>query len=274
MNYLSSLLLLAQTAAPVEPTEPSRIDLIQTYIEHHLSDARVWHLPGLHIPLPAWMSLHVVMLMVAALFLIVLLGGTLRKPTRVPRGLSNLLEVFVVFIRDDIAVPSLGEIDGRKMTPLFCSFFFFVLTLNLMGLIPLFTTATANYSVTAALSIITFVVIVFGALFKNGPKGLASAFIPSGVPLPMLFLLTPLEVVGLFIKVFALAVRLFANMLAGHVVVFTLIGIVVAFGAIGIPAIGMAVFIMLIELLVAFLQAYIFTLLSAVFIGQVHHPAH
>ncbi len=197
-----------------------------------------------------------------------------RKNDRVPTGLTNMLEAVVVFIRDEISIGCLGQEDGRKMAPLFCTFFFFILGLNILGLVPLFATATANVNVTAALAVITFLFMVFGAIYKNGFMGFLKCFVPSGVPTPILFLIVPVEFFGLFIKTAALAIRLFANMLGGHIVVVALLGLVGVFGVVALPSIFLALFISLLEVLVVFLQTYIFTLLSALFIGQMYHPEH
>ena len=201
-------------------------------------------------------------------------GVLYRKNDLVPHGLTNLLEVFVVFVRDQISIAGLGEKDGRKMAPLFCSFFFFILGLNLMGLVPIFRTATGNVNVTAALALITLTFMIFGSIYKNGFMGFVKAFIPHGVPWPLLFLLTPIEFIGMFIKAFALTIRLFANMLAGHIVIYALLGLIVIFGWVALPAMALAMGVYFLELFIAFLQAYIFTLLSAMFIGQMVHPEH
>jgi len=248
---------------------------LNSYINHHIMDSHEWRLPFIDpIQLPAFLSLHGVMVIIASLIVFLLFGVLYNKKQRIPTGITNLLEVFVIFIRDEIAVNALGKEDGRKMTPLFCTFFFFILILNLMGLIPIFVTATANVNVTAGLALITLSFMIFGAIYKNGIIGFFKALTPSGVPIPVLFLLMPIEILGLFIKAFALTIRLFANMLAGHIVIFSLIGLVVLMGAVALPAVVLAVFINLLEILVAFLQAYIFTLLSAMFIGQTYHPEH
>jgi F-type H+-transporting ATPase subunit a len=255
-------------------TAADRSAAVEQYIMHHVMDSHQWSLPFLNIKLPPFLSLHGLMVILCAAFLVLLFGVLYRKEAGAPRGLANFLEVFVLFIRDSIAVPSLGAADGARMTPLFCSFFFFVLGLNLMGLVPAFATATSNVSVTAALAMITLAFMIFGSMYKNGVGGFFKSFIPHGVPLPILFLLVPIEFAGLFIKAFALTIRLFANMLAGHIVIFSLLGLVYIFGALAAPAIALALGIYFLELFVCFLQAYIFTLLSAMFIGQMYHPAH
>ncbi len=262
-------------AAPAVADQAARNQAVMDYVMHHVMDSAHWKLPFLpEIHLPGGLTLHGVMLLLAGLFLILAFGLSFRRRDPVPRGFANVLEVLVKFVRDNIAIANLGESDGRKMAPLLCTFFFFILTLNLMGLIPLFSTATANINVTAALATTTLGVMIGGAIYKNGLSGFLHAFVPHGVPWPVLILLTPIEFMGMFIKAFALTIRLFANMFAGHVVIFTLLGLVVMFGAPAFAAVGLALGIYLLEILVAFLQAYVFTLLSAMFIAQVHHPAH
>lgn len=248
---------------------------VEQYILHHVSDSQEWHLPFLHIDLPEFISLHGVMLLICAALLIVLFGVLYRKHERAPTGMTNALEMFVLFIRDEISIANLGQADGRRMAPFFCTLFFFIFGLNIMGLIPLFSAATGNVSVTAGLAVIVFLLMTVGAIVKNGPVGFFKAFVPEGVPWPVLILVTPLEMIGLVIKCFALTIRLFANMFAGHIVVFSLIGLIVSISVWVAPAaVALALAISLMEVFIALLQAYIFTLLSAMFIGQVYHPAH
>lgn len=248
---------------------------LDQYILVHVMDSHEWHLPFLPpVHLPSYLSLHGLMVILCAVILLVLFCVFYKKNDRFPTGITNLLEAFVQFIRDEIAIPSLGEEDGERLTPLLCTFFFFILGLNLMGQIPLFATATANISVTAPLALITFYLMTADTIRKNGFVGFIKAFIPAGVPWPILIIIFPLEILGVFIKTFALMIRLFANMLAGHMVILSLLGLVVLFGVWGVLAIPLAVGISLLEILVVFLQAYIFVLLSAVFIGQMYHPEH
>lgn len=252
----------------------SHFDL-EEYIMQHLKDSQEWHLPFLPpIHLPSFLSLHAVMLWIGAIILIFLFCVLYDKKQRVPQGLTNLLEFFVLFIRDQISVKALGDEDGRRMTPFFCTLFFFILTLNLMGLVPLFSTATANVNVTGGLAMVTLCVMIFGALHKNGLKGIGKALCPPGVPWPVLLVLVPVEAVGLLIKTGALMIRLFANMLAGHIVILSLLGLVILLGLGALPSVLLAVAIGILEVFIAFLQAYIFTLLSAMFIGHMYHPGH
>ena len=131
-------------------------------------------------------------------------------------------------------------------------------------------------NVTGALAGVTLFVMIFGAIHKNGFIGFIKTFIPHGVPFPVLIVLIPIEFAGMFIKAFALMIRLFANLLAGHIILFSLIGLIIIVGGklVILPAVTMALAIYVLEVLVAFLQAYIFTLLSAMFVGMIHNPAH
>jgi F-type H+-transporting ATPase subunit a len=249
--------------------------LLSEYIERHTRDGHHWALPFLDVHLPPFLTVHMVMLVIAGLLLYLLFGVLYRKDQETPHGLTNFLEVFVLFVRDEISVANLGPKDGRAFAPFFCSLFFFLLCLNLMGLIPLFSTATANVNVTAALATVTLGVMVVGGIAKNGVGGFLHTFMPSGVPWPILVILFPVEVLGMLIKPFALTIRLFANMLAGHIVLFSMIGLVGVFGLqAAVPAMVLGGAIYVLELLVAVLQAYIFTLLSAIFIGSFLHPEH
>jgi len=152
---------------------------------------------GPAIKLPEYLSLHGVMLIISSLILISLFVFVYKKNQPIPTGWTNLLETFVVFVRDQISIKSLGEEDGRRMAPLFCTFFFFVLTLNLMGMVPVFATATANPNITGALASVTLCFMIFGSICKNGLKGFCKALSPSGVPGVLLALLWPIEFIGL-----------------------------------------------------------------------------
>jgi F-type H+-transporting ATPase subunit a len=257
----------------------------EEFVAHHLRNAPAWHpLPGVSIPL--WqgvlvrgadmsLSLHTAMLLLAGLFLFIIFGLLYRKrANEAPRGLTNMLEAVVVFVRDEICVSFLGEKDGRRLAPLFLNFFFFILMINLMGLVPLFATATANVNVTGALALITLALMILGGLIKNGPVGFIKLFLPPGVPLPLYIVIFPLEVMGLFTRPLALTLRLFANMLAGHLVILTFLSLIITFGWVGVPFVLMAFFIYMLEVLVAVIQAFIFTMLSAIFAGSMMHPSH
>ena len=201
-----------------------------------------------------------------------------------PKGLlQNLIETLVVFVRDGIVRPALGN-KTEKFLPYLLTAFFFILTSNLLGLVPFGATATANIMVTAVLAIFTFVITQV-----SGSRDYWLHILwPPGVPTFVKPILIPVEILGLFTKPFALAVRLFANMTAGHLVILSLIGLIFAFtdmmgSGVGIGvspvAVTFALFIYVLELLVAFIQAYVFTMLSSLFIGMAvveheHHDAH
>ncbi len=259
------------------------------FIAHHIQDSHEWNIFGLHVHLPQFKPIEVlgvhidlsitkfvVMMWISSLILIVVFGLLFRKKRLVPTGFAAILELLVLFVRDEIAIPNLGTKAGKKFTGLLSTMFFFILTCNLLGLIPLFGTPTSNISVTASLALITFVVTQIMGMVENGPVGYFKNMIPHGIPSGLIFIIVPIEFFGLFTKPFALAMRLFANMIAGHTVVFALLGLIIALGSFLVSpfAIGFAVFIDLLEILVAFIQAYIFTILSSLFIGMAMHPEH
>ena len=229
---------------------------------------------------------HVLMLTLAATLAMVILIGTARahkKHTHAvgrPKGFAAGIEAMVLYIRNEVAVPNLGGHGGEKYVPFILTLFFFILAANLLGLIPYGSTATGNISVTAMLAIITLVVVEFAGIRAQGWGYLHTvvywpADMPLGMKLPMTLIMTPIEIVGKLTKPFALAIRLFANMTAGHIVVLALIGLIFTFAnlAAGAPLL-MAVAIMVLELFVAFLQAFIFSLLASVFIGQIREAHH
>jgi F-type H+-transporting ATPase subunit a len=219
---------------------------------------------------------HVVMIWIAALTLLIMFGLVYNKRKRVPSGATALMEILVLFVRDEIAIPNMGEKTGRALTPLILNFFFFILVMNFMGLIPLFTTATGNISVTAALALITFFVMIGMGIKENGFFGYFKSLVPHGIPVVFAPLLFVVEFVGLFTKPFALSVRLFANMTAGHVVILSFISLIIVFKTVLMSpvSVSFALFINVLEILVALIQAYIFSLLSAMFIGMAAHPSH
>jgi F-type H+-transporting ATPase subunit a len=250
------------------------------FINHHIGNSHEWHIfPSLSpVPLPGFLTFHALMLLIGTAILFILFLVLYRKEDRVPTGITNALEFFVVYIRDEIAIPNMGEKDGLSFTPMLCSLFFFILILNLMGLVPIFGAATSNLNLTGALGFLTFVLMVGGTLMRHGPMGLWHALIPSGIPKPMKPFLIPLLIVtetfSVFVRSVAMMMRLFANMMAGHIVIMSFLGLFVVFGWAASLALPMAVFFYCLEIFVAFLQAYIFILLSAIFIGQMWHPKH
>jgi F-type H+-transporting ATPase subunit a len=226
--------------------------------------------------------------MVLALILLVLMvstAGKRAKKTNVPKGVHNLVESFVVYVRDEIVYPNVDRKWADKYMPYFLTSFFFIFTLNLLGLVPLAMTATSAISVTLGLAVCTFVLTQIAGIRAMGIKeylkhftgGLLDMELPLVMKILLVVIMVPIEFIGLFTKPFALMVRLFANMTAGHIVIGSLIGLamlfqsVIAGFAVSVP---FALFIYMLELLVAFLQAYVFTMLSAVFIGMMAHEHH
>ena len=275
------------------------------FITPHITDAHTPDYPCLHTgfvceyELPRWNPIHignfaldisptrhVVMLWVAAFLCIVTTLLALRAHNRktregkAPSGLGNGLEALVLFLRNEVVIPNVGA-HGNGYVPYLLTLFFFILFANLLGLVPYGATATGNISVTGALAIVTFVVIELAGMKAQGWGYMKTiVFWPNdmalGMKLPITFILTPIEIFGKFTKPFALAVRLFANMISGHVVLLALISLIFTFGSwLLVPApILIALAISLLELFVAFLQAFIFTLLSSVFIGLIREGAH
>jgi len=228
-------------------------------------------------------SKAVVMMWIAAGILLILLGlvgASANGAGLVPRGFRNCVESIVVFLRDQVVYPQLGHHNGDKYLPLFLTFFFFILVANLAGMVPGAATATAKVSVTAALASLTLATMILGGMKEQGAGAFWKNLVPHGVPWWLWPLMFVIEIVGLIAKPFALTIRLFANMTAGHIVLAVLLGFTVVaktflMGLLIVPASVLgAVAISCLEIFVAFLQAYIFTFLSAVFIGLCLHPEH
>ncbi|HEX5727096.1 MAG TPA: F0F1 ATP synthase subunit A [Longimicrobiaceae bacterium] len=262
---------------------------------HHIQDSREWELPFGQVvhfpPKGSWMvgpfdmtpTKHVLFLWISgALVLVTLLMGA-ALAARSERGRTagkrhNAIEALVLFVRDEVVMPNVGH-GGERYAPFICTLFFFILFANLLGLIPFGSTATANISVTAGLALITLVVAEIGGLIALGPKHYMSTifFRPKGMnPVgawTMAILLSPIELLGKFARPFALAIRLMANMTAGHIVLLAMISLIFVFGslAVAVGPVLMAVAITFLELFVAFLQAFIFAVLTSVFIGLVRH---
>ncbi len=257
---------------------------------HHIIDSHEIELPWGVVHLPQnWMvggidmapTKHVVWVWIAALLTLVFVLAGKRSAGMVPRGLGNALETVVVFIRDEVARKNISH-HADRFTPYLCSLFFFILFCNLAGLVPYGATATGNLNVTGGLALLSMIMIQGAGLRENGLVAHLKALcpIPDGVPLWLLPLYVPIiiavEVVGIFAKPIALALRLFANMTAGHVVILSLLGLIFILQThFVVPvSVGFALFIYCLEVFVGFVQAYIFTMLTALFIGMSQHPAH
>lgn len=289
----------AQDAAPA-PAAAQTVDIITPHITDGDHMELPWILPPFfkEIHLPQWAPVqvgpltldlsptkHVVFLLLGATLLCLVMILVARAQARAtaagaaPKGATNAIEAMVLYIRNEVILPNVGH-HGEGFVPYLLTAFFFILTLNLLGLVPYGATATGNISVTATLALLTFLTVEIAGIRANGLGYLNTIFYWNNeLPLamrPLMFLImTPVEIIGKFTKPFALAIRLFANMTAGHIVVLAMMGLFFTFALpIGLAPLTMAVAIMLLELFVAFLQAFIFTLLSSVFIGQIREAHH
>ena len=197
------------------------------------------------------------------------------KKSLIPHGISNALEIIIIFVRDEIAKSTIGK-GYEYFMPYLLTAFFFILFSNFLGLLPFSATVPSNIAVTAVLATLSFIVIQFGGIKKNGFFGYFKGLIPHGIPVVLLPVIAVVEILGLFTKPFALAIRLFANMTAGHIVIYALISLIFVMKSFGIAflSIPMALFVYFLEILVALLQAYIFTMLSSLFIGMAVHQEH
>ena len=300
--------------------DSSVMDQVGDNIIHHVSNSSLDH-PLIHLPhvfgIDLSVTKHVLMLWIVAIVVacavIIPIQKYLQKNKPVPSGWMNLLEMVVKFVRDSIVQPNIGSKYTETWAPMILTFFFFILFANGIGLIPIFdllgalnrfifqvpasddhniinallhggVTATGNFNVTAALAVITFFTILIAGTrahgFINHWKNLA----PPGLAWPVYIILIPIEIIGMFVKPFALTMRLAANMTGGHIAILAILSFMAIFAEMfnsAMTGIGLALFsvplataISGLEIIVVLVQAYVFTLLSAVFIGMainVHH---
>jgi F-type H+-transporting ATPase subunit a len=270
---------------------------------HHIVDADALEIGTTEIRLPEFAPIrvgsleldlsptkHVFFLWIAALLTIATVWLAARMSIRTdhgraaPKGLLNFFEAFYVYLRDEVALANIGH-GGERFVPYVVTLFFFILYANLLGLIPQGATPTSNIMVTGGLALISLAVVEVAGFLALGAKGYLGTifYVPRGIPsfmtIVMLIIMTPVEMIGKLAKPFALAVRLFANMTAGHFVLLSLLGLILVYGSFtsvtGLVAItgslGLGLFVMFLEIFVALLQAYIFATLTAVFIGLIRH---
>ena len=294
--------LAAQELSAEHATQqaPDQID-----IAHHLANSHEIetpfgsvHLPeGWKVPLgttaqgqPRYLDLsptkHLVFLLLGAGLVTLTFLYSARSVSRAqaagrpPKGFAGAMEATALYIRQEVILPNVGP-HGEGFAPYLLTVFFFILAMNLLGLLPWGAAATSNISVTAALAVMAFIVVEVTGMRSLGFKGYMGTifFLPPGLPggiggtilkVVLLVVMTIIELIGKLAKPFALAVRLFANMTSGHVLVLALLGLTFLFKSytVGIGASLLATGVMLLELFVAFLQAFVFTLLTSVFIGQ------
>jgi F-type H+-transporting ATPase subunit a len=285
-------------------------------ILEHVSNSSLDH-PLIHLPKILGIDLsvtkHVLMIWLIAAVLFVVVTFTIRRFLRqdrlVPSGFMSVLEFVVEFVRDSIVQPNVGRKWVMTWTPLLLTFFLFILSANLIGLIPVFdalslfnhsvlnlpaesffvrmlhggTTATGNYNVTAALATITIFAIIVAGARAHGFVQYWKNLVPKGLPWAIYIILIPIEILGMFVRPFALTMRLAANMTGGHIALLAIMSLVFIFNQLNGPTVGIVaglgslpvtVFVSGLEIIVVLVQAYVFTLLSAVFIGMAIHAHH
>ena len=248
---------------------------------HHVTDRPIG--PAFAVgPFHFQPTRHLAFFVLASAVVLIIIRLAIRSyRENIPSGIGAAVETLVIYVRDEIAEKNIGH-DGAKYVPLLLSFFFFILFAALIGLLPFSATSTGNLSVTLGLAVVAFLAMQLAGISKFGLVHHYTNMIPPGLPAWLLPIIIPVEILGMFSKPFALMIRLFANMLAGHMVITTLLLLIPLMSAIGlvfgIPMIPisllLALFIMTLEILVAFIQAYVFTLLTSIFIGMSAHPAH
>jgi F-type H+-transporting ATPase subunit a len=252
-------------------------------IVHHLADSRTMefppfgeiHLPEIHLfGLDLSITKYTVYMWLAAALLLLVLLPMARRRGGVYHGLFNAFEALIVYVRDEIVYANLGREEGRPYVPFIATLFFFILFMNLLGLVPYGATPTGNLAVTGVLALFAMAAIEISGIVANGPVRYAKSLVPEGVPMFLAPIMIPIEIIGHFAKPFALMVRLFANMTAGHVVILSMLGLIFLLKAWAVVpvSIGFALFIFLLEILIAFIQAYIFAVLTSVFIQLSRHP--
>ena len=307
---------IQEHAAAAAEGHAGKFDAGETII-HHVANSSLQE-PLIHLPRVMGIDLsvtkHVMMLWVVAVVLFVVVTWAIRRYLKqdrmIPSGFMNGLEAVVVFIRDEMVQPNVGKKWVKTWAPLLLTFAFFIFAANAIGLIPIFdvlglldhfvlhtgedswvkhvmhggTTATANYNVTAALATITFGAIIVAGSKAHGVVKHWLNLAPHGLAWPIYILLIPIEIMGMFVRPFALTMRLAANMTGGHIALLSLLSLVFLFAELGGRAAGigagvvmtlpLAIGISLLECIVVLVQAYVFTLLTAVFVGMAIHVHH
>lgn len=278
-------LAYAATEAAAEGAAHEGAHSVGDAILHHVQDTNVFdiwpphltiHLPEIHLfGIDFSITKHLVLMWIACVILVLIFRYINRRQQEVPTGLYNFIEAIVVFLRDEVVVPTMGT-EGKQYLPFLGTIFFFILTCNLMGLLPWSATPTANVTVTAALAFIALVMIQGSGIKEHGMMHHFQNLVPHGIPVWLLPIMIPVEIMGQFTKPFALCIRLFANMTAGHIVILSFLSLTVILKSITVSpiSVGFALFISLLEIFIAFLQAYIFTMLTALFMGMAIHPEH
>ena len=280
----------ATTAAAAATTAPAPAESFNVgeHIMHHILDANYIEVPftSIHIPLPHIqiagydfsITRNVVMMWIASAIVLTLFISAARRTRRaaVPSGMPNALEAMVLYVRNEIARKTIDPHYADRYVGYLLTAFFFILACNLLGMIPGLSTPTSSISVTATLAAFTFLISQGGGIRNYGVLGHFKNLVPHGLPVAILPVILVVEIISMLARPFALAIRLFANMTAGHVVIISLISLIFVLKSVFVAGMSVpfALFVYTLEILVAFLQAFIFTMLSSLFIGLAVHPSH
>ncbi|RLD15653.1 ATP synthase F0 subunit A [candidate division KSB1 bacterium] len=219
------------------------------------------------VRLPAGITIHFLMLIISSVMIVGLFLYSMRTAALKPKGILVVIESLIAFVQEDIVFPVMGKEKGEKWLPFFCTLFLFIVTINLLGLIPCFKTATGNINVTTALAVmVLFLVFIVG--IKN--LGICKFFVnlyPHGAARPIGLFVAFLEFAGIFVKITILSLRLFANMFAGHLAIFSFLMLIFVLSPMaGLFAVPFTIFTYLLEIIISLIQALVFTLLSCIFI--------
>ena len=251
-------------------TAAEEADVSEALFHHVLNGEKLELFPFLPaISLPYGFTVHQFMLTLSSVVILALFALAASKGSLKPGKLLIGVEAIILFIRDDVVYPVMGEEKGRKWLTFFTSLFTYLLVINFLGLIPAFKTATGNINVTAALAVIIFLLTFIVGFKEVGFVRFFRNLYPLGAPVPVGIFVFILELLSIFTRSMVLSLRLFANMFAGHLAILSFLVLIFVinpfFGFVSVP---FAVFTYTLEVLVAFLQAYVFTLLSCIFIGM------
>ena len=283
IDKIANHVILADT---VKKTVESNSD--PSWIMRHVLDANHLnlgplgnlYLPQIHLfgfDISITRDIFIIWVVSAILIILSILAARGYKKSIIPKGIANIFEIIVEFVRDEIVKPSIGK-GYESFMPYMLTLFFFVLFCNIFGLIPApnLVVPTGNIAVTAALAFMSFIAIQFAGIKSYGFIGYFKGLVPPGMPALIMIIIVPLEILGLFTKPFALCIRLFANMIAGHIVIFSLLGLIFIMHTwfVSPVAVGFTLFIEILELLVALIQAYVFVMLTSLFIGMAKHMDH
>lgn len=274
-QHIKKIISVFLMAAPLPAfAGREKADISQTLFHHILNGRDITLFPGLQpITLPFGMSVHEFMLIFSVLLIAGFSLAAVKKGILKPKVPAVIIEILVLFVRDDIVNPVMGEERGEKWLPFFLTQFIFLFTVNLVGLIPAFKTATGNINVTSAMALMVFLLIFIIGIKNLGLIGFFKNLFPRGTNIPVGIFVAFLEFLGLFTRSIVLSLRLFANMFAGHLAILSFLVLIFVinpfFGFISLP---FALFTYTLEVLIALIQAFVFTLLSCIYISMASTP--